>query len=353
VKEVELTERLEALREEPAFAAYARARDEVLRMKELETMGAGGRPSAYWREELEGFDYMLDASPLIVDRLRRHSYHVTGIHAYDYRSGRERQRRKLAEKLTALRELGHPDLLVPESPALGGFGFEVEGGLYNIDTLKFFEVLIAMERGGVLAPFREGTERNVVWEIGGGWGGFAYQFKTLFPNTTYVIVDLPELFLFSGTYLETLFPDARVAYATDEASVTEAWTDADFILMPNTMLDVLRPDRLDLTVNMVSFQEMTTEQVRAYVETAARLGSRHLYSLNRDRSGMNAELSSVSEVLAERYETQQVEVLDVAYTKMLPEVGRPLARAAGTASRLLRGPPVEDAPYRHLIGRLR
>ena len=316
---------------------------------------AAAEPSAYWREELESFDYMLDASPLIVNRLRRHCYHVTGIHAYDYRSGREAQRRKLAEKLVALRGLGHPDLLVPESPALGGFGFEVEGSLYNIDTLKFFEVLIAMERGGVLAPFRESPERGVVLEIGGGWGGFAYQFKTLFPNTTYVMVDLPELFLFSGTYLETLFPDARVAYLTEDTPRDGAWADADFLFVPNTMLDRLRPDRLDLTVNMVSFQEMTTEQVRTYVDAAARLGSRRLYSLNRDRSGMNAELSSVSNVIAERYETQHIDLLPVGYPKMLPdrEMRPAVAWAAERASRLLRGRPVEDPPYRHLVGRLR
>ena len=53
--------------------------------------------------------------------------------------------------------------------------------------------------------------RKLVWEIGAGWGGFAYQFKTLFPDVTYVIVDLPELFLFSATYLMTLFPEAKVS----------------------------------------------------------------------------------------------------------------------------------------------
>ena len=100
---------------------------------------------------------------------------------------------------------------MPESPALGGFGYDIDGRLFNVDTLKFYEVLIGMERGGVLAALRE-RERPVVCEIGAGWGGFAYQFKTLFPRSTYVIVDFPELFLFSATYLATVFPDARLAF---------------------------------------------------------------------------------------------------------------------------------------------
>src|SRR5687768_8616440 len=156
-------------------------------------------PSEYWREELSGFDYLLDASPLIVERLREHTHHITGLRPYDYRGGQPARRAALAAKLGALREAGRDDLLVPESPALGGFGFEIDGALYNLDTLKFYEALIALDRAGVLGELRRATGRPVVWEIGAGWGGFAYQLKTLFPDVTYVICDLPELFLFSAT----------------------------------------------------------------------------------------------------------------------------------------------------------
>jgi len=52
-----------------AQAAYERARDAVLKM----TGGAAGgaaAPSAYWREELETIDYMFEASPLVLRKLR-------------------------------------------------------------------------------------------------------------------------------------------------------------------------------------------------------------------------------------------------------------------------------------------
>jgi len=52
-------------------------------------------------------------------------------------------------------------------------------------------VLIAMQRGAVLDEFAEG-ERKVVWEIGPGWGGFAFVFKTLFPNAVLVFVLPPS-----------------------------------------------------------------------------------------------------------------------------------------------------------------
>ena len=80
-----------------------------------------GRPSRahYWQEELAGFEYMLDASPLIIEKLRHHTYHATGLKVYDYRTHKDKARALLARKLEALIEVGRRDLLVPESPAAG------------------------------------------------------------------------------------------------------------------------------------------------------------------------------------------------------------------------------------------
>jgi hypothetical protein len=282
-------------------------------MKEHEPSGA--RPSRYWVEELASLEYLFDASPLVVERLRHHSYLVTGLRAYDYRSGKDPK--PLANKLAALVKKGGRDLLVPEPPLLGGFGFAIDGELYNVDTLKYFEALIAMNTVGLLAPFRARSERRVVWEIGPGWGGFAYQFKKLFPNVTYVLVDLPELFLFSATYLQTAFPDARFVSCADGSLSPDEWLAADFVFVPNWALDALDPPRLDLTVNMVSFQEMTATQVNDYARKAYRLGSPYVYSLNRERSLYNEEIDSVTSILGRYYWTRTVPVLPVGYTKML------------------------------------
>ena len=72
---------------------------------------------------------------------------------YDYRSQKTRAKTMFAEKLEALLGAGPPDLLVPEWRELGGFGFDIDGRLFNIDTLKFFENLIALEKGAVLQEF--------------------------------------------------------------------------------------------------------------------------------------------------------------------------------------------------------
>jgi hypothetical protein len=132
-------------------------------------------PSAYWREELETIDYMIDASPLILRKLRHHAFHITGIRPYDYRSKGDNRREYFEARLQALRALGGDDLLVPESLALGGFGFDIGGRLFNVDTLKFYEVLIGMERGGVLPHC---VSASVRWSAKSARGGAVSPFSS-------------------------------------------------------------------------------------------------------------------------------------------------------------------------------
>lgn len=314
-------ERLEQMRGSFAYRNYLAVRDRVLEMQAQSAALPGGTPSIYWQEELANFDYLFDASPLIVEKLRHHSFHVTGLRTYDYRRNRDKFRDQIIDKLRALLGEGPGELLVPEARQMGGFGFEYKGQLFNLDTLKFFEVLIALERGGVLGDFRGTAERRLVWEIGAGWGGFPYQFKTLCPNVTYVITDLPELFLFSATYLMTLFPDARVRFWGEEpaAETFAHWREYDFIFMPNTALAELTPDRMDLAVNMVSFQEMTAAQVQGYVDRAYALNCPFLYSLNREKSAYNDEIESVTAIISKLYWPKEVPILPIGYTKMMGE----------------------------------
>lgn len=325
------------LRATPEFQSYLRAREAVLRMKRA----GDASPSAYWAEELENIDYMIDASPLIVRKLRQHAFHITNVRPYDYRNKPDGRREFFEARLEALRDLGGDRLMIPESTAFGGFGYDIGGRLFNVDTLKFYEVLIGMERAGVLSAIRNG-DRPVVCEIGTGWGGFAYQFKRVVPRATYVLIDFPELFLFSATYLGAVCPDAKLLFVgTDDGASIEGWGEADFVFVPHTLSRLVSALPLDLTINMVSFQEMTDAQVRGYAAMAATAGCPLLYSLNRERSLYNTELMSVSDALSDSYQLTEVPVLDTDYTSAMKKP----PKGARTVD------PSEPR-YRHLVGRL-
>ncbi len=322
---------------EPIYAYYERSRDLVLGMLDE---GTKYGYSDYWREEIAGFDYLFDASPLVVAKLREHTYHITGVTSYEYRGHHAVEAPRFAAKLQRLRDLDPSGLFVPESPRLAGFGHRLDGDLVNIDTLKFYECLIALDRCQVLSELREVDRRVTVVEIGAGWGGLAYQFKTLFPNTTYVIVDLPPTLLFSIVYLKAVFPDSTAAIYGETSP--EAWftgPDApDFVFVPAFAARDLQVPTPDLAVNVASFQEMTNEQVTTHVNMLADAGCARVYSLNRDRSPYNTELSTVTEILATRYRVEAVDVLPESYNMLDAKAEKK------------KDPPVNA--YRHTLARL-
>ena len=331
-----------------AYATYLRVRDEVVRlMGAADVPGERAEPSRYWAEELEQIDYLIDASPLVIRRLRHHAFQITGVRPYDYRGSGE-QRTYFERRLRALVALaGGDELLVGEHHALGGFGFAIDDGRHNLDTLKFFEVLVGMGRAGLIEPFHAPDRRRMVLEIGAGWGGFAYQFTKLFPQTTYVILDFPELFLFSATYLMTVFPEARIRFWRDGEPTFEQWQDADFIFVPNQQAEALRGARSDLLVNLVSFQEMTAKQVETYAALAAATGCRAIYSLNRDRSVHNEEIDRVSAILSHHYDLQEISLLGSGYLKATKK------DSATTVDEAKRTGRLDPEGYRHLAGTLR
>lgn len=297
------------------YPHYLRARDAVSVMMAQGMQGVY-EPSRYWLEELEGFDYLFDASPRLVAKLREHCYHLTGLKSYEYRRHHAHRKQPFVDKLVALRRLDKRGLWVPESPLLGGFGHEINGDLVNLDTLKFYESLIAMDKAGILSALEQSPSRPVAMEIGAGWGGFAYQMKTLLPNLTYVIVDLPPTLLFSATYLATLFPDAKMyIYSRDTAeSALKNIADYDFVFLPHFITHHDMLPKLDLAINMVSFQEMTDAQIYGYV---AWLWTQHcpmLYSHNRIKSPYNEQISNVEQLLDYGYALSQVSMLSVPYT---------------------------------------
>ena len=329
--------------ESHAWDAYQRARGAVDRMKATPPDEIGA-PSAYWADELGLIDYMAEATPRIVRKLRHHAFWITGLRAYDYRVQDDQKRDLFEARFQALVSLGGRDLVVPEPDVLGGFGYRLDGGLYNLDTLKFLEVLVGMRLAGVYDALQS-AERPVIVEVGGGWGGLAFQIKTLLPNALYVVVDLPELFLFSSVYLAAALPSARQMFWDGEADTPERWRDADLLFVPNTAAEAIGACSPTAMLNVASFQEMTELQVATYAEIAARSGCAHLYSLNRDRSRYNRQLGSVREVLGRRYRLREISVLETDYTKAMKKPSRKPRAAAGPL-------PDDDLSYRHVAGTL-
>ena len=268
--------------------------------------------SDYWAEEVLGFEYIFEASPLIINNLRHHCYHITGEFPYPYRNHHNHNSNKFKSKLELLKSLTDTDLLIPEPKSLGGFGFDINGELINLDTLKFLESMIAIEKSGMKASL-EKINNPIICEIGAGWGGFAYYYCSLFPKSKYLIVDLPQTLIFSYLYLTELFPNKKVNLFGYESNSLE---DCDFLLIPNTEFHNYH-NSIDAAINICSFQEMTSEQVSNYINKIFELDCKFIYSLNRNMNKNNPSLvKTLSDHISEKYQINEIDILKIPYSDL-------------------------------------
>jgi putative sugar O-methyltransferase len=261
------------------FEHYLRVRSCVRGLRPPEPSSGSLTPSE--RRMLSTLDGLWDATPESVAALRRYGEAITGVRASDYDGSDTAIRERLARDLRLLLAKGYPALRIDEPAVLGAFGINGSGHLYNEDTLRFFRVLTLLQDAALLKEFRGSSSRRTVWEIGGGWGGFAYQFKTLCPDVTYLITGQPELLLLSGVYLSTVLPGASFRFyeSANPDAFWRNWDSVDFAFLPESAIAGMRPPAVDLTVDLMALERMTPSRVGLHVQRAHELGSRYFFSV--------------------------------------------------------------------------
>ena len=108
----------------------------------------------------------------------------------------------------------------------------------------------------------------LIVEIGGGFGGFAYQLISLIKNnnTKYIIYDLPEVNAISSFFLMNAFPDKKVILFGEEELWESKNLEFDIAIMPYYMIKKLPKDSSDFIYNACSFSEMSRECALVYIK---------------------------------------------------------------------------------------
>ena len=270
----------------------------------------GAGPSRYWSDFCAFFDYLPGLPEESYEKLRLHTYHLTGDNYQRYYFGDARAFLATGEweALTA----GLPNGFVLNEPE-GGIGFRYPDGRFlSLDVLRFQRIVTNLYRHGILSRLTgvQGRRPRVL-EIGGGYGGLAHHLQRVCGGRlSYFGVDLPETLLFSASYLALQNPGKKL-YLYDhgdfEGRVRSGALDAyDFVLLPNYALEGLGKTSFDLVLNLASFQEMTADQVAWYLDFIQAHCQGMLYSWNKDHEPRNRELGSLSQALRERFEVTEL-----------------------------------------------
>ena len=233
-------------------------------------------------EYLSALERFWNATPIDIAELRRTYASTTGVREADYGDSMLGLKAALRARLATLRKAA-PDLFVPEPGRWGGFGFwsKLMGALYNQDTLRFYEAMVAMRDAAILSRLDQAGQRRVVWEIGGGWGGFAHQLKTVCPNVTYLITGHPIEILVSSVYLSAIRPDARCRQfvPTEAERFWDDWENVDFAFAPESAVADLSVPRLDVVVDLGALGLMSAERRAAHVRRAFELGAPFIHTM--------------------------------------------------------------------------
>ncbi len=309
-------------------------------------------PSEYWQRGCRYFEYMLDLPEKYFTTLREHSHHLTGDRYTLYMAPNEQNQRKYQKAFNHLWSQIPEQYWINEPEE--GYGFQYKERWINNDTLRYQEVINRLYQEGILQAVSKSEDPLNILEIGGGFGGFIYHLSRCLPpkNCKYFIIDLPEVLLFSASYL-AMHQSPDEVYIYDSKTTLEdqkvEFTKHRFNLIPSYQLELLENIVFKLVVNMASFQEMRSQQVNEYLDFIERHLDGILFSRNRDINlRQNPEGLHIGEALEERFLVEEVPIIGKSaltkknrVRKSLLNFGRKLL-IDSNRSRLPKGTPYKD-----------
>jgi putative sugar O-methyltransferase len=121
---------------------------------------------------------------------------------------------------------------------------------------------------------------NHVLEIGGGYGRDAFVILSLNPHVKVTMVDIPPALYLAQRYLSSVFNERRVFRAREfsrYAEVKDELGAASIVFLMPHQLALLPKGYFDLSMNISSFGEMDTKQVKWYFKQIERVTAGYFY----------------------------------------------------------------------------
>ena len=269
-------------------------------------------PSEYWSGYCKKFQYLYDIDEKHFRNLRYHTYHLTNDIYFRYMPPERKE--ELVYKFESLWS-GLPEKYQLSDPEKG-YGFDHSGRWLNTDYLRFQRFIKALYSRNIFQEIGRGDAESSlrILEIGGGYGGMAHSVASCIgeSNYKYFIIDLPEVLLFSASYLSMHDGKDRV-YLYDPDNIDEVvgqdFDGYSFVLLPNYRIDLLKKYDFSLAINISSLQEMKESQIVEYLDFLADRCSGVMLSYNRDNNmDSNPEGCDLYGLFNERFSLVEVEI---------------------------------------------
>jgi len=289
---------------------------QMLLQRNEQTCNTDDQPlSPIWSEALSVLDYAINLSPKNFLNIRFHTDLFTADRISTYwhpyppidpeKYAEACEYKFLTEDIPEAYWASEPEVPGASIP----LGIDYRGRIINQATMRYQRCISNLYLVGILPQFLEKRDNSTILEVGAGHGGLAHALGSiLMHKSTYIIIDLPEMLLFSGGYLIVNNPKKNI-YVYDKDTftpefLTERIHDYDYVLIPNyAVRDLYALDEINLMVNLLSFPEMTREQVDEYLQLGQSKLSGYLCSDNMDKHPYNNQLApdTITTMLESRF----------------------------------------------------
>jgi putative sugar O-methyltransferase len=196
-----------------------------------------------------------------------------------------------------LLQIDRPFVSRISDPAAGGIGDQavIDGRSVSLDLLQSVEEALTI-RAGLDAVERPAAPLIIV-ELGAGYGRLAHVCRRLWPDCTYVILDLPEALICAQTWLGEVFPGDVVPYSESRSGTLDR---ANLLTRRIWCLGAQDIERLpskavDVFINVYSFAEMPAKSVANYYSHLQRITRGLFYTKQRKVENNLVDKTTISE----------------------------------------------------------
>ena len=125
------------------------------------------------------------------------------------------------------------------------------------------------------------NKKNVVMELGGGYGKLAYYILNQNANITYLNFDIPETLTLSSYFLSKCFPDKKNFFYGEENYNKNTSLNYDLIFLPSWEIEKVEKDSVNLAINKNSLGEIDPDAAENYIKHIHRT-SEYFFSMNHE-----------------------------------------------------------------------
>ena len=151
----------------------------------------------------------------------------------------------------------------------------------------------------ILNSYIELSKTNFIAEIGAGSGNLMLLLKHHFNTKCIISIDLPETLILCISFLNNTLPKAKILLPNEINKKIDKDTllNYDFIFLTPNQTNFLEENLIDLFINIASFSEMTTTQIKDYINLIQKVGKKGSFFFNSNR----AEKIPISDDQDEKY----------------------------------------------------